>query len=298
MFGNVYQDRIFQSVDADSIYKIPLILQEQGFDKRVAEYLTLDTKESDHSELNEFLTKLDNPTENINIAIVGKYVENHDSYLSIVEALKHASIANNIKVNYDLVNAREALDIEALKGYDGILVPGGFGVAGVDNKMEAIKVARENNIPFLGICYGMQLAALEFAKNVANLDVVHGENEEGNKLIDIMEDMKDKVLGGTMRLGNYECKLKEGTLAHELYGTDLINERHRHRYEFNNEYMKPLEEAGLVFSGINPETGLVEIIEYPKNDFFIAGQFHPELSSKLTTPNKLFVGFVNAATKK
>lgn len=299
MFGNVLRERIFQCVDADSIYNIPLYLKEQKFDKIVAEYMNLKVKYSKHNELVEFSKKLNSLNKEVNIAIVGKYVENHDSYISIVEALKHASINNKIKLNYELINAKEDYDVKTLKQYDGILIPGGFGSAGIKGKLKAIKYARENNIPFLGICFGMQLASLEYAQNVAKIDVIHGEidPDADNKLIDIMENMKGKVIGGTMRLGSYDCKLKNNSLAKRIYKKDLIKERHRHRYEFNNEYMERLERAGLVFSGIHQETGLVEIVEIPKNEFFIASQYHPELSSKITKPHPLFTAFIKASVK-
>ncbi len=294
MFGNVYKERIFQCIDIDSIYRIPLLLEKQGFDKNVSKYLELNIDNSDHKDITEFINKLDNPKYKVNIAIIGKYTENKDSYISIIEALKHASVFNNVELNYKLINSKEDYNPSYLSNFDGILVAGGFGKNGVNGKIKAIQYARENNIPFLGICYGMQLAALEFAKNVANLNVVHGENEDGNKIIDIMNDMKNEVIGGTMRLGNYGCEIKKDTLAYRIYNSYLIYERHRHRYEFNNEYKTILEQKGLVFSGVNPETNLIEIIEYPINDFFIAVQYHPELSSKITKPNKLFNSFIKA----
>ncbi|XP_076037866.1 CTP synthase-like [Oratosquilla oratoria] len=299
MFANVQTDNIFQSVDASSIYSIPLVLKDQKFDDKVSELLNIGKKDSNHVELKKFNDNLSNLEKEVNIAIVGKYVDNMDSYISIIEALKHASINNKIKLNFKLINARKDYDVDELSKYDGILVPGGFGSSGVEGKLKAIKYARENNVPFLGICYGMQLVALEFANNVLNLDVKHGELEPKakNKIIDIMSDMKDKVIGGTMRLGNYECSITEGTLAHSIYKELSILERHRHRYEFNNKYEEPLKNGGLIASGKHPETGLVEILENKNNDFFIAVQFHPELSSKITNPNKLFVGFIKASAK-
>ena len=299
MFANVQRNRIFQSFDVPYIYSIPLNLKKQGFDNVVAKYLKLDLKNSDHKDLNDFNENLKALDKTVKIAIVGKYVENMDSYLSVIEALKHSTIKNKIKLKYELINAKNDYDVKELSNFDGVIIPGGFGENGVEGKLKAIKYIRENNIPFLGICFGMQLAALEFARNVLNLDVVHGEinPESNNKIIDIMEEAKNKILGGTMRLGNYECEIKEGTLANKIYGQTNIFERHRHRYEFNNEYSKPLEEGGIVISGKHPQTGLVEIIEYPKNDFFIAVQFHPEFTSKITQPNKLFEEFIKASIK-
>ncbi|BDU67847.1 MAG: CTP synthase [Candidatus Tyloplasma litorale] len=302
MFATVKKEYIFQCVDEKSIYKIPISLMKQNFPRKIAALLNLNISSRDikekHYELINFNEKLNNLESEVKIAIVGKYVSNADSYISIVESLKHAGINNKIKIKYDLINSRNYL-VNSLKNYDGILVPGGFGNDGTIGKMEAIKFARENNIPFLGICFGMQLAILEFAKNVCNLNVEHGELQidAEYKIIDIMEDMKDKIIGGTMRLGNYQCSIKNHTLAREIYGNKLINERHRHRYEFNNKFTNDLKKEGMIISGIHPKTNLAEIIELPKNDFFIGVQFHPELSSKLTKPNKLIEAFIKAALK-
>lgn len=300
MFANVQTDDIFQAVDSSSIYNIPLKLKAQSFEKKVSDFLNLGIKKSNNKDLIDFNNNLNNLSSEIKIAIVGKYTENIDSYLSVIEALKHGSINNRIKVKYDLINSRENYEVNILSKYDGIIVPGGFGISGVDGKLKAIKYARENDIPFLGICFGMQLAIIEFANNVLNMNVSHGElNPKSNlKIIDIMVKSKNKVIGGTMRLGNYDCIIKDHTLAKEVYSQNLIQERHRHRYEFDNKYKESLEKGGMIISGIHPGTGLAEIIEIPKNRFFIAAQFHPELSSKMTNPNKLFEGFVRAANKK
>lgn len=294
---NVDHDNVVESVDCDSVYKIPLLLKEQNVDQIIAKYFDLELNGCNHEQLRDVIDKMENSDGEVNIAIVGKYTQLEDAYLSVVEAIKHAGIVNLVKVNIDLIDSNEIDDNYDLDKYDGIIVAGGFGNSGIDGKIKAITYARTNNVPFLGICLGMQLACLEFAMNVCNLDVAHGEfnPEASNKLIDIMADQNLEQLGGTLRLGNYECKLLDGSLAKSLYNQDIIKERHRHRYEFNNQYRDILSKNGLVFSGINPERDLVEVIEYPDNDFFIASQYHPELSSKLTDPNPLFVGLIKAS---
>lgn len=289
-------ENIIQSVDASSVYTIPLALKAQNADKIVANALNLElTTPDQHQELEKVAKLLDETTGEVTIAIVGKYTKMPDAYKSVIEALKHAGIANHVKVNVELVNSNN-LD-NNYSNYDGIIVAGGFGNTGIEGKMAAITYARENNVPFLGICLGMQLACLEFARNVCNLDVVHGEFENGNKLIDILADQDLDQLGGTLRLGEYDCHIQPNTLAYDIYKQDHVLERHRHRYEFNNKYRGDLEEHGLVFSGINDDANLVEIIEYPQNDFFIATQYHPELTSRLTDPNPLFVNLVKACIK-
>ncbi|NQX83129.1 MAG: CTP synthase [Mycoplasmataceae bacterium] len=299
MFSNMNISRIFQCIDVSSIYNIPFLLKEQKFDKNIAKYMNINIKESNHFELKEFNENLTKINKKVNIAIVGKYTENPDSYLSVIEALKHASVKNKFKLNYKLINSKKNYDINILKKFDGIIIPGGFGNSGVDGIMKAIKFARVNNIPFLGICFGMQLSILEFAKNVLKINVVHGElnPESPNKIIDIINETKDKLLGGSMRLGNYECFLRDKTLTKNIYGLKSVFERHRHRYELNNKYVKILESKGMIISGIHPKNKLAEIIENINNDFFIATQFHPELSSKITKPHKLFISFIKASTK-
>lgn len=301
MFTNVDKKNIFQCIDASSIYKIPLQLANQNFENIIAQKINLKIEQNgnSHIKLIKFNENLKNLKEEINIAIVGKYVENIDSYISIIEALKHSTINNKIKLNYELIDSKIEFDENKMKKFDGILVPGGFGENGLDGKMKSIEYGRKNNVPFLGICFGMQLAILEFAKNVLKLDVDHGEINPNakNKIIDIMDEMIEKKIGGTMRLGNYECELLEKSLTQKIYDTNMIKERHRHRYEFNNYYKKNLEDNNMIISGKHVKTGLAEIIEYVKNDFFVAVQFHPELSSKITNPNKLIDAFVNASLK-
>ncbi len=297
MFCNVDPTNVVESVDVESVYEVPFKMKEQNVDKIVAKYFDFKLKESTHSKLKEVVTKLYNSTKEVNIAVVGKYTALEDSYISVIESLKHAGIANEVIVNTTLIAAQDLTCEDDLKDYDGIVVPGGFGNSGIGGKLLAIKYARENNVPYLGICLGMQLASLEFARNVCSLDVYHQEldPEKTNKLIHVLEGQDLNNLGGTQRLGGYDCVITKDTKAYEAYGSTLISERHRHRYEFNDVYKKQLQESGLIFSGINPDTNLVEIIENPNCDFFVASQYHPELTSKLTDPNPLFVSLVKYA---
>ncbi len=297
MFCNVHKENVIESVDVPSVYQIPLLMKEQNVDKIIARHFKLVLQDNDHTKLRDTVDKLFHSEGDLRIGIVGKYTSLDDAYISVTEAIKHGAIANSVKVKVDLVSAQELNSEEQLKAYDGLVVAGGFGESGIAGKLLAIKYARENNVPFLGICLGMQLASIEFARNVCGLEVDHQElvPTTSNPIIHLIEGQDLSNLGGTQRLGAYECAIPKGTLAHEVYNSDLIEERHRHRYEFNDAYIKPLEEKGLVFSGRNPQTGLVEIIENPANDFFIAGQFHPELTSKLTEPNPLFVSLVKYA---
>ena len=302
LFCNVKKKNIIQNSTVQNLYEVPLMLEKEGLANVVCEKLNLEKKEPKNEEwekMIENIKKIDDKY--VNIAIVGKYVQLDDAYLSVIESLKHGGFANNVKVNIDLVNCEELNPSnvkEKLKKYDGILVPGGFGNRGIEGKIEAIKFARENNVPFLGICLGMQMAVIEFARNVLNLeDANSAELDENckNPVIHIMEEQKgisDK--GGTMRLGAYTCNIKPGSLAHKVYGKDIISERHRHRYEFNNAYKETLEKHGLMCSGTSPDGRLVEIVEIPKHKFFIAGQFHPEFKSRPDRPAPLFVNFIKA----
>ncbi len=290
----VSKQSIIQSPDVSSVYQIPLILKQQHVDELIANYFQLDLKPSQHQELVNIIDNMNNCQKNIKVAIVGKYTKLQDAYLSVIESIKHASIYYKTNVKIDLLDSN-TLDVDKLANYNGVIVAGGFGNSGIAGKLAAIKYVREHNIPYLGICLGMQLARVEFANNVCGLDVCHGEFDDNKpKIIDIMADQDLNNLGGTLRLGDYECSLKPDTLAKQLYQSDSIKERHRHRYEFNNDYQKILQEHGLVFSGINQERNLVEIVEYPHNDFFIASQFHPEFNSYLTKPQPLFLGFIQA----
>lgn len=297
MFCNVQKENVIESVDVPSVYQIPLLMKEQEVDKIIARHFKLMLNETDHDKLRETVDKLFHSEGEVRIGIVGKYTSLDDAYISVTEAIKHGAIANGVKAKVDLVSAQELTSEEQLKAYDGLIVAGGFGESGIAGKLLAIKYARENNVPFLGICLGMQLSTIDFARNVCGIAADHQELVPTTKepIIHLIEGQDLSNLGGTQRLGAYECAITEGTLAHEVYGNTLVEERHRHRYEFNDAYIEALEAKGLVFSGRNPQTGLVEIIENPANDFFIAGQFHPELTSKLTEPNPLFVSLVKYA---
>ncbi len=297
MFCNVQKENVIESVDVPSVYQIPLLMKEQDVDKIIARHFKLVLQENEHDKLRETVDKLFHSEGEVKIAIVGKYTSLDDAYISVTEAVKHGAIANGVKAKVDLVSAQELTTEEQLKEYDGIIVAGGFGESGIAGKLLAIKYARENNVPFLGICLGMQLSTIDFARNVCGIAADHQELVPNTKepIIHLIEGQDLSNLGGTQRLGAYECQITEGSLAHEVYGSTLVEERHRHRYEFNDAYIEALEAKGLVFSGRNPQTGLVEIIENPANDFFIAGQFHPELTSKLTEPNPLFVSLVKYA---
>lgn len=297
MFCNVQKENVIESVDVPSVYQIPLLMKEQNVDKIIARHFKLVLQDNDHDKLRDTVDKLFHSEGEVKIGIVGKYTSLDDAYISVTEAIKHGAIANSVKAKVDLISAQELTSEDMLSDYDGLVVAGGFGESGIAGKLLAIKYARENNVPFLGICLGMQLASIDFARNVCGLEVDHQElvPSTKNPIIHLIEGQDLSNLGGTQRLGAYECAIPEGTLAYEVYGSGLVEERHRHRYEFNDAYIKPLEEKGLVFSGRNPQTGLVEIIENPANDFFIAGQFHPELTSKLTEPNPLFVSLVKYA---
>ena len=303
LFCNVKINSIIESIDASTIYDVPLLMKKEKLDERVIEKLKLTYEREPKLDLwKNFLGKLKNPTEEIEIALVGKYVELHDAYKSIVESFIHAGAMNECKVNIKWVSS-ESINpsnvAELLSEVDGILVAPGFGERGIDGKIEAVKYARENKLPFFGICLGMQCAVIEFARNVIGItDATSREidSEAKNAVIDLMEDQKNlKLMGGTMRLGAYPCTVKKDSLAYKVYGQDEVKERHRHRYEFNNEYLDKFEENGMKASGINPDTDLVEIVEIPEHPFFIASQFHPELKSTVLKPQPLFVKFVEAA---
>lgn len=306
-FCNVKKEAVIQSIDASTIYDVPNLMLEEGLDKVALKKLDLPEKNTpDLAQWNEFLFRLKNPRHTVNIGLVGKYVELQDSYKSILEAFIHAGSANETKVNVISVHS-EYIDkdnaSDKLSGLDGILVAPGFGGRGIEGKIETVRYARENNVPFFGICLGMQMAVIEFARNVKGWkDANSTEMNEHTAypVINIMEEQKtitDK--GGTMRLGAWKCNLTEGTLASGIYhGQNEILERHRHRYEFNSAYLNELTEAGLTTSGVNPDTGLVEVIELQNHPFFIGVQYHPEYKSTVANPHPLFVSFVKAAVLK
>lgn len=303
-FCNVDLEDVIESIDARSIYEVPLLMQEQKLDERVIEKLKLETKEPNLENWIGFVEAVCNPSGSIEIALVGKYVEHHDSYKSIVEAFIHAGAVNDCKVKIKWVqsdNLTEKNVAKKLKGVSGILVAPGFGGRGIEGKLSAVKFARTKNIPFFGICLGMQCAVIEYARNVCGWkDANSSEFDQDSEypIIDIMHDQKDiENMGGTMRLGKYSCKLEKGTKAHLAYGTELVDERHRHRYEVNNNLRYKLTENGMQLSGMNPERDLVEIVEIPEHPWFVGVQFHPELRSTVNNPQPLFVDFVKASLK-
>ena len=302
LFCNIEGKSVIQNLDADHLYEVPLMLHGEGLDNLVIEKLHLGCKDIDNSEWIEMVNRIKNLKDNVEIALVGKYVELHDAYISVVEALSHGGYANDSEVKIRWINAEdiENGDVnEILKGVDGVLVPGGFGDRGVEGKIESIKWARENKVPFLGICLGMQCAVIEFARNVLGFEGANSSEinpDTKYPVIDLMNDQKDiENLGGTMRLGQYPCKLDESSKSFDLYGTDLINERHRHRYEFNNTYREQIVEAGMKVAGTSPDNRLVEIVEIEDHPWFVAAQFHPELKSRPNRPHPLFIDFIEAA---
>jgi CTP synthase len=302
LFCNVTEQDVIEARDAETIYDVPLLMKEERLDSRVLYKLDIyNDKDSNLSTWKKFLEKLKAPKFEITVGLIGKYVELKDSYKSIAEAFIHAGVANEIKVNVKWISS-ETMDVEHIEelflGLDGILVAPGFGERGIEGKINAVKYARENNIPFLGICLGMQCAVIEFGRNILGLEGAHSfemNPETAHPVIDLMESQKDvSTKGGTMRLGSYPCKIEKGSLAYKIYGKSLIQERHRHRYEFNNAYLKQYQEAGLITSGINPDSNLVEIIELPNHPFFVGVQFHPEYKSTVESPSPLFVQFIKA----
>ncbi len=310
LFTNVEERAVFSAIDADDIYKIPALLHEQKLDEIVCEKLGLDVAPADLREWNQVVSAKASPDLAINLAMVGKYVNLKDAYISLNEALIHAGLRTHTRVNTTFV---EATDVEkhgpaALAGMDAILVPGGFGERGIEGKIEAVRYARENGIPYLGICLGMQVAIIEYARHVAGLEGAHStefSRATPHPVIALITEWQDQKgtteardqasnLGGTMRLGAQEIRVSHGSVAHGVYGSDVIRERHRHRYEFNNTYLQRMMNAGLRFSGFSRD-GLVEIIELPHHPFFVASQYHPEFRSTPRDGHPLFTGFIRAA---
>ena len=305
LFCNVKREAVIQSIDASTIYEVPSLMLKEGLDVVALKKLALSEKSSpDLTQWNEFLHRLKNPKQTINVGLVGKYVELQDSYKSILEAFIHAGAANEVKVNVISIHSEftNAENIsEKLKGIDGILVAPGFGERGIEGKIETVRYAREKGIPFFGICLGMQMAVIEYARNIlgyTDANSTEMNSQTSHPVISLMEEQKNIVdKGGTMRLGAWKCAIEENSLAYKIYNKNVISERHRHRYEFNNEYRELLENAGLKCSGVNPDTGLVEIIELENHPFFIGVQYHPEYKSTVANPHPIFVSFV-AAIKK
>ena len=304
LFCNVKPGHVIQSIGADSIYKVPLKMQEEKLDILVLNHFGLTCPEPDLSRWNEFLYRLDHPKTSVNIALVGKY-NLQDAYKSIREAFVHAGAENECRVNVVYIHSENINDsnaAELLKDMDGVLVAPGFGERGLEGKISAVRYARENGVPFFGICLGMQMCVVEFARNVLGLNGAHStEVNPGTEypVINLMEDQKSTTSkGGTMRLGAYKCELRPGFLAEKIYGKSIISERHRHRYEFNSDYLNAFEQAGMFSTGRNPDTKLVEIVEIPEHPFFIGVQFHPEYKSTPENPQPLFVAFVKAAMQR
>jgi len=302
LFCNLDSENVIQNLDADTLYEVPLKLEEEGLAEKVCKRLGLVCGEPDLKEWKEIVNIEKALKDSVKIALVGKYVELRDAYLSVAESLKHAGIKNNVRVDIDWVHSEEITDdnvSDILKNVDGILVPGGFGDRGVEGKIVATKYARENKIPFFGICLGMQVAVIEFARNVLGYKDAHSSELNPfteHPVIDLMPEQYDvENMGGTMRLGLYPCKINKETKAFEAYGEELIYERHRHRYEFNNAFREELIEKGLVISGLSPDERLVEIVEVKDHPWFVAGQFHPEFKSRPTRSHPLFREFIRAA---
>tara|TARA_B100000035_G_scaffold246536_1_gene215223 strand:+ start:930 stop:2552 length:1623 start_codon:yes stop_codon:yes gene_type:complete len=303
LFCNVEIESVIESIDASTIYEVPILMQNEKLDDVVLKKLNLNNiKSSKLNNWNAFVKKIKNPSNEVSIGLIGKYVELQDSYKSILESFVHAGASNDVKVNVIPIHSEE-INIKSsdqiFKNLNGILVAPGFGERGVEGKIEAIRIAREKNIPFLGICLGMQMAVIEFARNVLGFNKANSTEMDINckyPVISMMESQKNiKEKGGTMRLGSWKCVLENNSLAYKIYSTNEINERHRHRYELNFEFMKELSQNGMVFSGKNPDTGLVEIIELSDHPWFFGVQFHPEYRSTVEEPHPVFVSFVKAS---
>jgi CTP synthase len=305
LFCNVQGNAVIEARDMSTIYEVPLAMLKEKLDKVVLTRLKLKTSvEPDLTQWKEFLFRIEHPKSSIKIALVGKYVELPDAYKSINEAFIHAGASNECEVNVTYIHSEHITEenvAKKLAGFDGVLVAPGFGPRGIEGKVEAIKYVRENNIPFFGICLGMQSSVIEFARNVAGLSDAHSSEmnpDTTNAVIDLMEEQKQVTdKGGTMRLGSYDCALEKGSLAAKAYGKTKITERHRHRYEFNDNYKAQIEAAGMKITGTNPQTGLAEIVEIPEHKWFVGVQFHPELKSTVENPHPLFVAFIGAALK-
>ncbi|MDM5314674.1 CTP synthase [Fictibacillus sp. b24] len=304
LFCDIDPKAVIEARDADTLYQVPIDLQEQKMDELVCKHLKLETHEPDMAEWKELINRVTNLKGKAKIALVGKYVALQDAYISVVEAMRHAGYHFDTDIDIDWINS-EMVTAEnvndLLKDADGILVPGGFGDRGVEGKILATQYARVNKVPFLGICLGMQLASVEFARNVLGLEGAHSAElmpETPFPVIDLLPEQKDiEDLGGTLRLGLYPCKIKEDTKAFAAYNDEVVYERHRHRYEFNNEYREQMEKAGFIFSGTSPDGRLVEIIELEDHPWFVASQFHPEFTSRPTRPQALFRDFIGAVTQ-
>ncbi len=306
LFCSVPKDAVIECRDMKSIYEVPLALEEQNMGAVVLQRLFMQDVKPNLDSWKNLVYKIKNPQKTLRIAIAGKYTKLSDAYISVVESLKHAGYNNDAQIDIKWINSEDCIDYEkakeALSDVDGLVVPGGFGIRGIEGKLNVIRYARENNLPFLGLCLGMQCAVIEYARNVVGLKNANSMEFNENTpypVIDLMTEQKNvEGYGGTMRLGKFECHIQKGTKAYEAYGTDVIFERHRHRYEVNNEYRKQISDAGLVFSGLSPDGMLCEMVELPSNDWFVACQFHPEFKSRPEHPHPLFAGLINAANKR
>ena len=306
LFCSVSKDAVIECRDMKSIYEVPLALEEQKFANVVLKLLQSEERPANLDAWRNLVDKINHPKRTIKIAIAGKYTKLSDAYISVVESIKHAGYAHDVKTEIKWINSEECADekqcAELLKDVQGVVVPGGFGVRGIEGKLNVIKYVREHNVPFLGICLGMQCAVIEYARHMAGLKGANSTEFDENctyPVIDLMAEQKNiKGYGGSMRLGAYDCHLKKGTKAHDAYGASKISERHRHRYEVNTDYIDQLKKAGLVFSGMSPDGMLSEIVELPQNDWFVACQFHPEFKSRPERPHPLFKGLIEAAVNK
>lgn len=305
LFCNVKYENIIENLDMPSLYEIPLALEEEGLAEQVIKRLRLQCKEKDLTDWQDMVARSKKVEKKVNIALVGKYIELQDAYLSVVEALKHASIYNNAKMHITWIDSEEITEKSAgsmLRDADGILIPGGFGSRGIEGKINAARYARENNIPYLGLCLGMQIAIIEFARHCCNMTDANSREinpETKFPVIDFLPGQNEySILGGSLRLGQYPCKIQKGTKAFEAYGKEEISERHRHRYEVNNEFREELAKHGMIFCGTSPNGSIVEMVELPNHPWFVACQFHPEFKSRPNRPHPLFFGFVKAALQE
>lgn len=305
-FTNVDPEAVLQNTDLATIYEAPLMLEKEGLAKQVLQRFGMDNREPDLATWTDMVQRIKHPKHNVTIAIAGKYTGLNDAYLSVMEAIRHAGAAQDSGVELRWINSEDCTDMAAaadmLAGVDGLVVPGGFGYRGIEGKINVIRYARENNVPFLGLCLGMQCAVIEFARHVANLPKAHsaefGDDYQGDEssVVDLMDEQQGvDDMGGTMRLGAYPCHLQPGTKTATAYAAEVVMERHRHRYEINNHYLDVLTQAGLVISGTSPDRALVEIVELPNHPWFVASQFHPEFKSRPNQPHPLFMGLMAAA---
>jgi CTP synthase len=302
LFCNVKLDCVIENTNMPSLYEVPLALEEEGLAEQVIKRLKIQCKEKDMHDWEDMVQRSKKLSHRTQIALVGKYIELQDAYISVVEALKHASIYNDTKLEIKWIDSEDITEKTAgtlLKGADGIIIPGGFGSRGIEGKINAARYARENKVPYLGLCLGMQIAIIEFARNVCKLDKANSKEIDAATpypVIDFLPGQNEySMLGGTLRLGKYPCKLKAGTKAYGVYQEEMISERHRHRYEVNNEYREVLSQNGMIFCGTSPNDSIVEMIELPDHPWFVACQFHPEFKSRPNRPHPLFMGFMHAA---